>query len=102
MCVPDGSHDLLNRIAGEGLAAKYRFLRKPHISSNKMVAVEITFQNTLDSPISGITVAGAKLEAGMKMNANVNITQIIAGGSMTASIGIDFNDTLRPAKFNIW
>lgn len=102
VCVPDTSLELLNRIAGEGLAAKYRFMRKPHLSSNKMVAVEITFQNTTDSPISGVSVKAAQLEAGMKMNATVNINQLVPGGSMAGSIGVDFNDTLRPAKFNIW
>ena len=67
-----------------------------------MVAVELTFHNTSSSVVNGITVGSTQLQSGMKMAANVNISQVAPGGTMTSTIGIDFNDTLQPAKFSIW
>lgn len=94
--------ELLNRISGDGLGVKYRFLRKPHISSNKMIVVELTFQNTSNSMINGISVESTQLQSGMKMHANSTVSQIAPGGAVNTTVGVDFNDTLQPAKFNIW
>ena len=88
-------------MSSEGLTVKYRFLRKPYLASNKMVAVELTFENASQSTMSNITVGSGQLQSGMKMNASVSISQLTAGGSMTSTVGIDFNDTLQPAKFKI-
>ncbi len=60
--VTDRSHELLNRITGQGLQVTYRFSRKPHLSSDKMLAVKLTFQNTLDTPLSAITIGDSRLE----------------------------------------
>lgn len=67
-----------------------------------MMAVELTFHNTSGSVVSEVSVGTTHLQSGMKMLANINISQIATGGSMNSTIGIDFNDTLQPAKFNIW
>ncbi len=101
MNVPEDSKELLNRMSSEGLTVKYRFLRKSHLSSDKMVVVELTFENTSQSNMSNITVGSGQLQSGMKMNASVSIPQLAAGGSMVSTVGIDFNDTLQPAKFKI-
>lgn len=101
--VNEDSMELLNRISGNGLGVKYRFLRKPHLSSDRMISVELTFTNTGSTPISEVTIGGSgQLQAGMKMAANVKLSQLAPGGSMSSTIGIDFNDTLQPAKFSIW
>ena len=89
-------------MTSQGLAVKYKFLRKPYIESNKMVAVELIFENTSSSIMNGISVGSAQLQSGMKMNASVSISQLAAGGSISSTVGIDFNDTLQPAKFSIW
>ena len=94
--------ELLNRISGDGLGVKYRFLRKPHLSSNKMLVVELTFQNTSSSMINGIGVESTQLQSGMKMYSNSTVSQVAPGGAVNTTIGVDFNDTLQPAKFNIW
>lgn len=99
--MPDTTKELLNRMSSEGLTVKYRFLRKPYIASEKMVAVELTFENTSQSTMSNISIGSSQLQSGMKMNASINISQLAAGGTMTSTIGIDFNDTLQPAKFKI-
>ena len=88
-------------MSSNGLTVKYRFLRKPYIASNKMVAVELTFENASQSAMSNISISTSQLQSGMTMNASVNISQLSVGGSMSSTVGIDFNDTLQPAKFKI-
>lgn len=102
MTVCEESTELLNRISGNGLGVTYRFLRKPYLSSDKMVAVELTFRNTSSTTISEITIGATKLQSGMKMQANVAVPQLLSGGNITTIVGIDFNDTLQPANFDIW
>lgn len=100
--VPDKSHDLLNRITGGGLQVHYKFTRRPHISSEKMLGVELTFKNTSDSPLSNITIGDTRLQSGMSMRDTSGINQLAPGSSSTLTVGINFNDTLQPAKFDIW
>ena len=66
-----------------------------------MVAIDVTFQNSGDSTLNGIKTGSAQLQSGMKMNADVNIKSLTGGSSHPVTIGIDFNDTLQPAKFEI-
>ena len=66
-----------------------------------MVAIDVTFQNSGDSTLNGIRTGSAQLQSGMKMNADVNIKSLTVGSSHPVAIGIDFNDTLQPAKFEI-
>ena len=66
-----------------------------------MIAVELMFRNTTSSSINNITLGSAQLKSGMKMNASVSISQLTPGGVMNSTIGINFNDTLQPAKFSI-
>ena len=101
MTVPEDTKELLNRMSSNGLTVKYRFLRKPYIASDKMVAVELIFENTSQSTMSNITIGSTQLQSGMKMNASVNLSQLPVGDTVSSTIGIDFNDTLQPAKFKI-
>ena len=102
VCVPDEATELLNRVSGAGLAVQYRFLRKPYIAAPQMIAVELAFQNTTSSAMSSISVGSSQLQSGMKMHSSVFISQLMAGASMNFTIGIDFNDTFQPAKFEVW
>ena len=100
--VPEKTYELLNRITGGGLQVHYRFTRRPHISSDKMLAVELIFKNASDSPLSNITIGDTRLQAGMSMRDTNGINQLTPGSSSTLTVGINFNDTLQPAKFDIW
>ena len=42
--VPEKNYELLNHITGGGLQVHYKFTRRPHISSDKMLAIELTFK----------------------------------------------------------
>ena len=48
------SHELLNKISGQGLQAQYKFPRSPCIYSTSMVAVEVTFFNHSGAVIENI------------------------------------------------
>ena len=60
--VPATTHELLNRITGQGLQVHYTFTRKSHLSSSKMLAIKLSFQNTLETPLSGISIGDTRLE----------------------------------------
>ena len=66
-----------------------------------MVAIDVTFQNCSDSTQNGIRTGTHQLQSGMKMGGDANIKSLTTGASQTVNIGIDFNDTLQPAKFEI-
>ena len=93
-------HDFCSA-AGNGLAVTYHFARRPHITSSKMVAIDVTFQNCGDSTQNGIRTGSPQLQSGMRMSSEVNIKALTTGASQMVTIGIDFNDTLQPAKFEI-
>ena len=80
----------------------YSFSRRPHLISSKMISLNVNFQNTSGSMLSGIAISNPQLQAGMKMSADVSIRSLPPGDSHSASVGINFNDTLQPAKFEIW
>ena len=67
-----------------------------------MLAVELIFKNTSDSPLSGITIGDTRLQAGMSMRDTNGINQLAPGSTSNLTVGINFNDTLQPAKFDIW
>lgn len=100
--VPKKTFELLNRMKGEGLQVHYRFLRRPHISSAKLVGVELTLQNTLDTPLGAVSVGDTRLQSGMCLRETGGVSGLPAGSSSSFTIGIDFNDTQQPAKFDIW
>lgn len=102
MYKPLNSTDLLNRITGQGLAAEYKFTRRAHVYSPKMVAIEVTFTNKSDGTLSGISIGSKRLQSGMAIKDIPQLTQLAPGGSISVTMGIDFNDTLQPAKFDLW
>lgn len=101
MVVPTRKRELLNRITGQGLQACYRFTRRPHPYSESMLAVELEFSNTTDSAMGPISVGSPKLPMGMEMKAVGEIPQLPPGNSLSMTVGINFNDSLQLAKFDI-
>lgn len=100
--IPKKTIELLNRMKGEGLQIHYRFTRRPHIYSAKLVGVELTAQNMLDTSLGSVSVGEARLQSGMSLKETGGLSNMGPGASANFSIGIDFNDTQQPAKFDIW
>ena len=100
--VPKKNFELLNRMKGEGVQVHYRFTRRPHISSSKLVGVELAVHNTLDTSLGGVTIGDTRLQSGMTLRETGGVANLAAGATSNFTIGIDFNDTQQPAKFDIW
>ncbi|XP_028411704.1 AP-3 complex subunit beta-1-like isoform X2 [Dendronephthya gigantea] len=95
------SHELLNKITGQGLQAQYKFSRSPCIFSTTMVAVEVTFVNNSGSVIENIRIGEKKLSLGLKMSDFPTIDSIDVGSTVTVTMGVDFKDTIQPVSFEI-
>uniref|UniRef100_H2Z3B3 AP-3 complex subunit beta n=1 Tax=Ciona savignyi TaxID=51511 RepID=H2Z3B3_CIOSA len=95
------SYELLHRVTGGGLSAKYRYPRSPCIYSDTMITVELEFTNSSDSPIQNIHIGEKKLQAGLKVHDFAEIDAIEPGSSKTSTMGIDFCDTTQPLVFDI-
>lgn len=99
--VPDKSFELLHRMSGKGLGARYHFPRQPCIYNSKMVSVHITFTNNSDQEIQNIQIGERKLASGMKMHDFHEIDNLEPGTSKTVSMGIDFCDSTQAANFQL-
>ena len=100
--VPTEKHELLNRVTGKGLQVAYRFMRHAHVYSPKMAAFDVEFTNMGDSPIADIRIGTMRFQSGMEMKEMVPIAKLAPGASHSTNLGINFNDTIQPAKFDIW
>ncbi|XP_046839120.1 AP-3 complex subunit beta-1-like [Xenia sp. Carnegie-2017] len=95
------TYELLNKMAGRGLQAQYKFPRSPCLYSTTMVAVEITFTNSGSSCVENIHVGEKKVGLGLKIADFPKIESIGIGSTVTVSMGIDFKDTIQPVSFEI-
>ncbi|XP_062369814.1 AP-3 complex subunit beta-1 isoform X5 [Cinclus cinclus] len=100
-CVPTKTHELLHRMSGKGLAAHYHFSRQPGIFGDRMVPVQVTVTNTTDQKIENIHIGEKKLPPGMRMHEFNPIECLEPGGSLTATMGIDFCDSTQTASFQL-
>nr|XP_030114450.3 AP-3 complex subunit beta-1 isoform X1 [Taeniopygia guttata] len=99
--VPTKTHELLHRMSGKGLAAHYHFSRQPGIFGDRMVPVQVTVTNTTDQKIENIHIGEKKLPPGMRMHEFNPIECLEPGGSITATMGIDFCDSTQTASFQL-
>ncbi|NWU01675.1 AP3B1 protein, partial [Urocynchramus pylzowi] len=99
--VPTKTHELLHRMSGKGLAAHYHFSRQPGIFGDRMVPVQVTVTNTTDQKIENIHIGEKKLPPGMRIHEFNPIECLEPGGSITATVGIDFCDSTQTASFQL-
>ncbi|NXW78067.1 AP3B1 protein, partial [Hirundo rustica] len=99
--VPTKTHELLHRMSGKGLAAHYHFSRQPGVFGDRMVPVQVTLTNTTDQKIENIHIGEKKLPPGMRMHEFNPIECLGPGGSITATMGIDFCDSTQTASFQL-
>lgn len=95
------TQELLNKITGHGLQINYRFTRGPHLFSAKMVSIELTLRNESHHDLENIRITNKSLPAGMELNEFAPIAKLSAGQSVSAIIGVDFNDSTQAANFHI-
>ncbi|XP_067931341.1 AP-3 complex subunit beta-2-like [Watersipora subatra] len=99
--VPSEQHELINRMSSGGLAVTYRFTRSSYLYSDKMVAVELSFTNKTEQTLKSIKIGDKRLQSGMHLHDFHTINELEVGASVCVTMGIDFNDTLQPADFDL-
>lgn len=100
--IPTHTHELLNKMNGNGLSVTGRFTRSPHLYSPKMVSVELSFTNhTAEEEIRDINVGRKKLAPGMAMHDFAGIALLPGNTTLNGTTGIDFNDTTQAAMFDL-
>ncbi|XP_045591832.1 AP-3 complex subunit beta-2 isoform X2 [Procambarus clarkii] len=99
--VPIVTHELLNRLSGGGLAVSCRFTRSPHLYSPRMTSVELAFTNSSSEEIRDISVGSKKLAQGMSLHEFAGIAVLSPDTTLHGTLGVDFNDTIQPAVFDL-
>ncbi|CAB4054185.1 AP3B [Lepeophtheirus salmonis] len=96
------SKELLNKIATGGLQVSYRFTRSHHLASSTMTNVELTLLNCDESnTISDIKIGNKNLPSGITLHEFPGIHSILPKQTQIVSLGIDFNDSMQSANFEI-
>lgn len=98
---PIREEELLNRFNGKGLSATYRFTRIPHLFSPNMANINIVFTNNTTDTIENIRIGKSNLTNGMNIQKFSNLPALSPKNSLSASLGIDFNDTAQSAHFEL-
>ncbi|KAB7504364.1 AP-3 complex subunit beta-1 [Armadillidium nasatum] len=101
MYVPTSSKEILNKINGYGLSVSVRFTRSPHLFSASMTNIELTFKNNNAEEIKDISVGGKRFSSGITMHDFASIPTLSPGASLHGTVGIDFNDSITSAVFDI-
>ena len=100
MFISKKEYELINKIFGNGLQIQYRFPRTTNTSSNKMISIELMFTNVSNGDFVSVKIANTKLQAGMSMSDMFEF-DLSKGATVSKTMGIDFNDTLQQAQFEI-
>ncbi|KAL5004173.1 hypothetical protein ScPMuIL_017629 [Solemya velum] len=99
--VQSKSHDLLNKMSGNGLSVSYRFTRTISIFSPKMVSIELCLTNHSENQLANIKVGEKKLQPDMEIQEFPEIALLGPGANTTVLMAINFNDTTQPATFHL-
>ncbi|XP_076660784.1 adaptor related protein complex 3 subunit ruby [Halictus rubicundus] len=99
--IPTKKSELLNSITGHGLKIEYRFTRSQHLVSAHLVSIELIFSNEGGSPIKEIHMGTKNVPKGMLLHDFTRIPLLETNSNLSATLGINFNDSTQPANFNI-
>ncbi|XP_034943244.1 AP-3 complex subunit beta-2 [Chelonus insularis] len=91
----------LNKISGRGLKVESRFTRCQHLVSAAFVNIELTFTNESTEIINNIRVGSKNLSGGMMIHDFSPISTIPLNATVSSTLGVNYNDSTQPAKFNI-
>ncbi|XP_075753622.1 AP-3 complex subunit beta-2 isoform X3 [Pelodiscus sinensis] len=95
------THELLHRMAGEGLSVEYCFSRQPFVPDPHMVAVHIQFSNSAEAEVKGLRVCAPRLLPGIRLQEFPEIESLAPGDTASVVMGIDFSDSTQAANFQL-
>jgi len=100
MFIPTKKTEILNKIASGGFQITNRFTRQPHLTSSKMVSIELEMTNHSKEPLKDIRI-GDKHPGGITIQEFQPISLLAPEQNTIAVLGIDFNDTTQGAKVDV-
>jgi len=101
MHVSTTTTELLNKLTTGGVQVAYRFTRLPHLFNGAMVSVELTFTNLDSEAVPEIKIGSKALSSGMSIHDFPAFTNLLPNQDRVTTLGVDYNDTTQPAKFDI-
>ncbi|CAH2049606.1 unnamed protein product, partial [Iphiclides podalirius] len=93
--------ELMSRVVCSGLGATRRWTRSPHLFSQRMCALEVTFTNTTASDVTNIRVNKKTLTGSRAIHEFAAIPSLAPGASAGGTLGVDFADSIQPIEFTI-
>ncbi|KAF7997154.1 hypothetical protein HCN44_005431 [Aphidius gifuensis] len=99
--IPIKKIELINKINGLGLCVESRFTRNQHLVNSSLVSIELNFINASNEPIKNIKIGNRNLSSGMSIHDFSPINILQPNMNITSILGINFNDSMQPANFNI-
>ncbi|XP_059480112.1 AP-3 complex subunit beta-2 isoform X2 [Neocloeon triangulifer] len=98
---PKSTSELLNKINSGGLEIKYRFTRAPHLYSQSMTSVELTFHNHSPEELTNIRIGDRPTSGDISIHEFAAISALLPGSSIMGTLGVDFADSTQPVNFEI-
>jgi len=99
--VPSERKELVNKMSSGGLQVLYRYTRTPHLYAKEMCNVELTLNNLGSDELTDVKVGAKRLSPGMAVHDFPAVPNILPGGNVNVSLGVNFNDTTQAAKFDL-
>ena len=90
---------LLPKITGKGLDIEYSFPRTPALAAGA-VNISLIIENGSENLITDIEITDVE-KTGVELDPFMKIPSLGIGAISQVNIGIDFKDTLQPAKFSV-
>ncbi|CAG9566372.1 unnamed protein product [Danaus chrysippus] len=88
--------ELVSRVRWSGLGVTRRWLRSPHLHSDKMVAVQLKFTNHGHEDVEDIRLEKKDVPPSRSIQPFPVIPRLAPGCSSTGLLGLDFGDTIHP------
>lgn len=99
--VPPISTELVSRVLSGGLSASRRWTRAPHLYSNNMCTLEISFTNCAGVEVQNIHISKKFLSGSRSVHEFSPIPSLGPGASATVTLGIDFADSIQPVELAV-
>ena len=92
---------LVDSITSNGLIIKYRFTRTVNFYCSTMISIGLTFINTNEEDIRNIQISRKDTKSGLVFQEFAAIKLLKNSSPQSATLGIDFNDSIKCANFEI-
>lgn len=95
------STEVISRVMSGGLSCTARWTRAPHLYSQTMCAIDLLFTNHSSNQITNVRVNKKTLTGTRNIHEFSPIPVLSPSGSVTATLGVEFADSIQPIEFTI-